>query len=341
MTTARDFITLAMKEAGVLGVGQSLLAEDINDGFTILHRMLAQWQKKRWLVPSLYDVAALGNGLKSNPIGPGQIYNALRPDKIQAAYFKQFGGAFSSAFSDSFDIASGNNDQVSFNLIPIWSWEDYARVQLKELNSWPQYFFYDAAFPYGNVYIWPIPTSNYEIHLICKSPIGFTTQLESGVITSGGALYANGAYGDVPLLPITGLGSGGTADVTIAGGVVSTVAVHTPGDGYKLNDQLTLDITNIGNVGSGFVWTVTGVTDSLDAEFNMPEEYEEAIHYNLSIRLAAMYKQPVNPVQAGLAKLALNTIKLANTQIPTLQMPSALRFGRNGNNFYIFNADAR
>ena len=46
--------------------------------------------------------------------------------------------------------------------------------------------------------------------------------------------------------------------------------------------------------------------------------------------------------QAGLAKLALNTIKVANAQIPTLKMPTALRFGRNsGAGFYIFNADMR
>lgn len=344
MATARDFITLAMKEAGVLGVGQTLLAEDINDGFTLLNRMLAQWQKKRWLVPSLYDIAALGNSKKSNLIGPGQYYNALRPDKIQAAYFKQItgGGDFNSDFGNDFYISNNlGSNEVSFNLIPIWSWEDYARVQLKELNSWPQYFFYDAAYPYGNVYIWPIPTSNYEVHLVCKSPIGFTTQLASGTIVNGGVAYSNGAHGDVPFLPVTGIGSGGTADIIVAGGVVTSAVIHTPGDGYKLNDQLTLDTTNIGGVGSNFVWSVTKTTDSVDSEFNMPEEYHEAVHYNLSIRLAAMYKQPVNPVQAGLAKLALNTIKIANTQIPTLQMPSALRFGRGGNNFYIFNADAR
>lgn len=341
MATAREFITLAMKEAGVLGVGQTLLAEDVNDGFTLLNRMLAQWQKKRWLVPSLYDIAAFGNSRKSNLIGPGQYYNALRPDKIQAAYFKQVGaGSFGTAFSDSFDIGLGDPSQVSFPLIPIWSWEDYAKVQLKELNSWPQYFFYDAAYPYGNVYIWPIPTSAYEIHLVCKSPIGFTTQLEAGVLESGGALYPNGAFNDVPFLPITGFGTGGTADITVAGTVVTSIAVHTPGDGYKLNDQLTLDTTGLGS-GNGVVWTVTGITDSLDAEFTMPEEYHEAVHYNLCIRLSSMYGQPVNKVQAALAKLSLNTIKVANIQIPTLSMPSALRFGRNGNNFYIFNADAR
>jgi hypothetical protein len=89
MTTARELINLAAKEAGILGVGQTLLAEDINDCFTLLTRMLAQWQKRRWLVPGLTQVSAIGNGLKSNKIGPGQYYNAIRPDKILAAYFLQ------------------------------------------------------------------------------------------------------------------------------------------------------------------------------------------------------------------------------------------------------------
>src|SRR5882672_4487759 len=155
MATARDFITLALKEAGVLGIGQTALPEDINDCFTLLKRMLSQWQKRRWIVPNLIDVYAQGNSLKSNLIGPGQYYNSARPDKIQAAYFKQ--------------LNSGNvANEVSYPLRHIWSYENYANIALKELNTWPSFFFYDGAFPYGNVFIWPIPTSAYEIHLIVK-----------------------------------------------------------------------------------------------------------------------------------------------------------------------------
>src|SRR5688572_2863519 len=89
MTTARDFVTEALRAAGVTGLGQTPLAEDINNGFRLLSKMLAQWQKRRWLVPNLIDISAAGNGSKSNLIGPGQYYNTKRPDKIQAAYFKQ------------------------------------------------------------------------------------------------------------------------------------------------------------------------------------------------------------------------------------------------------------
>ncbi len=326
MSTARDFVVLALKEAGVLGVGQSPLPEDINDCFILLNRMLYQWQKRRWLVPNLIDVSAVGNSQISNLIGAGQYYNVARPDKIQAAYFKQIVG----------QVPQNN---VSYPLIPIWSYEDYAtKIQLKNLTTWPSYFFYDAAFPYGNVFIWPIPDQTYEIHLIVKGPIGFTIELEAGEITANGLGYTNGNYLDIPFVNLSGFGSGGTADVTVAGGMVTAIVIHDPGDGYKINDTLTLDTTLMGASGAGFIWTVTEVTDDLDAEFNMPPEYEEAIHYNLCMRITSMYQYPPNLTQAGLAKVALNTIKNANAQIPNLAIPAVLR-RNSGNNFYIFAAD--
>lgn len=315
-------------EAGVVGLGQTALPEDINNGFTILSRMLSQWQKRRWLVPNLIDVSALGNSLKSNLIGPGQYYNTKRPDKIQAAYFKQMTGGVPT------------ND-VSYQLTPIWSYEDYIKIALKELNSWPVYYFYDAAFPYGNVYIWPIPSSQYEIHLIMKGPINFVMQLDDGEITEDGAAYTDGVYLAVPFTNISSLGTEGTANVTIVGGVITAVEIQNPGDGYKIGDTLSIASADIGGTGAGFIWTVTNVTANLDATFNMPEEYEEAIHYNLVLRLCALYQYDLNPVHAKLAKAALNTIKVSNTQISKLQMPSSLKFGNRGNSFYIYNADAQ
>lgn len=326
MSTARDFVTLAMREAGVVGLGQTPSGPDINNCYTLLTRMLAQWAKRRWIVPNLIDVYARGNSLVSNAIGPGQYYNCQRPDKIQAAYFKQL-----------------NNDQnnVSYPLRPIWSREDYSNIGLKNLNSWPSFYFYDNAFPVGNVFIWPVPSDQYEIHLIVKGPIGFTIELLAVTKTVNGTGYNNGSYLDIPFVNISSLGGAGTADVTVAGGIVNIDAIHTPGDGYKLGDTLTLDNTLMGGVGSGFIATVTGVTDSLDALFNMPAEYEEAIHYNLCVRITSFYQYPANPIQGKLAVLALNTIKNSNLQLSKLKMPSSLRFGQNGGaGFYIFNADA-
>lgn len=322
--TVRDILTLALKEAGVLGIGQTALAEDINDTFILLNRMMAQWQKKRWVVPSLYDIGATANGAKSNPIGPGQFWNAQRPDKVQAAYFIQKGG--------------GSN-AVSFPLIPIFSYENYSQLALKQLASWPQYFFYDNQFPIGNVFIWPIPDPTYEIHLILKSPIGFTIELETGVISAAGLGYTNGVYPLVPVQNLTGYGNGATLDITVAGGIVTVAAIHDPGDGYNINDQLTVNAADVGGTGTGFIYKVTDVTDDLDAIMNMPPEYYEAIHYNLTLRVASLYNYAPDPFRSALAKGALNTIRVANSQIPSLSLPSSLRNRRNLNP-YIFNIDA-
>lgn len=328
--TVRDIITLALKEAGVLGVGQTPLAEDANDCFTLLNRMLAQWQQKRWIVPSLCDISAIGNGAKSNPIGPGQFWNAQRPSKVQAAYFLQVGN----------NNPTNGPNAVSFPLIPIYSYENYSQLALKQLASWPQYFFYDNAFPNGNVFIWPIPDATYELHLILKSPIGFTVEIETGVITNAGLGYTNATYAAVPFQNLTGYGNGGTADITVSGGVITAVVLNSPGDGYKINDELTVNASDVGGTGAGFIYTVTDVTDDLDAVMNMPPEYYEAVHYNLTLRIMSMYNYPADPFRSALAKGALNTIRVANAQIPTMNMPASLRNVR-GSQFYIFNADAR
>ena len=330
--TARDICIFALKEAGVIGVGQTPLAEDINDTFTLLNRMMAQWQQKRWIVPSLYDLGMTMNGAKFNHIGPGRFWNAQRPTQIQAAYFIQTGNGNPSL--------SGPN-AVSFPLIPIYSYENYAQLALKNLQSWPQYFFYDNGFPYGSVYIWPIPDATYEVHLIIKSPIGFTIEIETGFISNVGSGYTPGTYTQVPLQNLTSFGNGATADIVIGSlGTISSVTIDSPGNGYNTNDELTCNASDVGGTGSGFIYTVEDVTDDLDAVMNMPPEYYEAIHYNLVQRVMSMYNYPPDPFKSALAKGALNTIKTANAQIPTMNMPPMLRNIR-GSNFYIFNADAR
>lgn len=307
MTTARDIITLALKETGVLGIGQTALPEDINDGFTLFMRMLAQWQVKRWLVPGLTDISAVSNGAISNTIGPGQFYNAMRPDKILAGYFKQLG--------------TGNPISVSYPLLPIWSYEDYARLALKNLQSFPQYFFYDGAYPNGNVYIFPVPSNQYEIHLIVKLPIKQETTISAGNILTAGAAYTVGNYANIALTG--GSGSGATADITVTAGGVAIVALDSGGNGYQVNDILSVDPATIGGTGAGFTWKVTGTISSLDTVINLPDYYYEAIHYNLCVRLTSMYQYAPNPVQGKLAKISLNTIKNANAQVPTLVIPWA------------------
>lgn len=158
--TARAIITLAAKEAGILGVGQTLLAEDVNDCLTYLQRLTDTWQKKRWLVPAQETLVLPCTGAKSytiGPIGSDLVYDP-RPPNISAVYVIQ------------------NNTgptPVSLELDPLFAYEDYARISVKDLQSLPDHFFYDAQWPQANFYPWPIPSSVYTLYLIVRVPLNW------------------------------------------------------------------------------------------------------------------------------------------------------------------------
>lgn len=233
MTTALDLINGAMDDAGITGVGQTPLAEDTNKALTRLNAMIALWSRRRWMVYHLVDVVFTGTGALSYSIGVGGDINTNRPDRIEAAFFRQL---------------TGSPLLVDFPLRIMESREDYNRISLKTLASFPAFLFYDSNFPLGNVFIWPLPDSGYEMHLSVKP-----------------------ALQSFP---------------------------------------------------------------ALNTVFNLPPEYEEAIRLNLAVRLRIAYQLPADPQLNGLAKIALNTIKNTNTQVPLLQMPSDL-IG-NGKNYNIF-----
>jgi hypothetical protein len=163
-TTALDIITQALKKAGILGVGQTPLAEDVNDAFSDLNDMLGQWQRKRWLVYHLVTYEHVGTGAEYYTVGPaGDFAINPRPDKIESAFFRQ--------------LVQSEPNQVDYPLSIIFAREDYNLIALKQLQSFPQYIFYDSGFPLGKVYPWPLIQSDlYSLHITVKDTLNqFTT----------------------------------------------------------------------------------------------------------------------------------------------------------------------
>lgn len=87
-----------------------------------------------------------------------------------------------------------------------------------------------------------------------------------GTIIPGSGYATPGTYTAVPLLG--GTGTLAKATIIVAGGVVTSVAVTTPGSGYVPGDSLTASNTNLGGSGSGFSipvvqvggWSVTTIS---------------------------------------------------------------------------------
>lgn len=229
----------------MLGVGQTALSEDMDDCFTLLMQMVALWNKNRWLVPALIDIKTIGNSLISNPIGPGQFWNVARPGQVKGAYIVQ--------------LNTGSN-AVSLPIKQIFSYEDYIRIAVKNLNSLPTHMFYDGQWPNGNIFFTPIPNNSYECHILVQQQLGW---------------------------PIAA--------------------------------------TNPPTANTG-----------LDTPFTLPDEYQEAVFYNHSMRVSAMYNLPATAETIKFAKSSLNTIRNDNTQVPSMRMPAGLS---RRNSFSIFNPD--
>jgi len=149
-TTPGDIIVLALKMANVLGVGQTASAEDSADAFNLLNMMMAQWQRRRYIVYQLITTSKVANGALSYTVGPGGDFNIPRPNKIESAFFR---------------MQSGTPLPVDYNLTILRAKEDYNRIGIKTLNAFPQYAFYDSGNPLGNLYIWPVPNNQYEIFI--------------------------------------------------------------------------------------------------------------------------------------------------------------------------------
>jgi hypothetical protein len=70
--------------------------------------------------------------------------------------------------------------------------------------------------------------------------------------------------------------------------------------------------------------------NDLSNDLGLPPEYTEAIVNNLACRIIVASGGQISPFLAGQARASLETIKMANAQIPLLSMPAALSGRRSG-----------
>jgi len=145
--------------------------------------------------------------------------------------------------------------------------------------------------------------------------------LTLGAITPG-SLYTNGIYSNVALTG--GTGTGARATITVAGGVVTAVAITYGGTGYTVADSLTTAAANIGGTGSGFAVAVATVGTGLQA-WNMPdslpviERSVELITKNgwqiLVPRMSITARMQWNLKKTALAQIDITGVMLKPTKI--------------------------
>lgn len=132
--------------------------------------MLQQWERKRWTVYHLKDYGLLSTGAMSYTVGPAGDFNvgvsgsSARPNRLEFAYLRQ--------------LVTSPNNQIDYPLRILQSYEDYSRIALKSLVSFPGAAFLDTAWPLATLHVYPVAQAAiYEIHIGLREqlPTSFAT----------------------------------------------------------------------------------------------------------------------------------------------------------------------
>lgn len=143
--TARTIIKKAMKELGVIGVGQAVNAEMEDDAFLALNNMLEKWSNERLMVQEIVEEAeTLTSGQASYTVGSGGNFDTNRPVAIE---------------KDAFIRDSGGNDHP----VQVLTMDVYRAETVKTTSGRPDYLAYTPEFPLGKMYLYPTPDNSTDV----------------------------------------------------------------------------------------------------------------------------------------------------------------------------------
>lgn len=117
-------------------------------------------------------------------------------------------------------------------------------------------------------------TVSNQVSASINTAFGTITSYVAGVMTSVNNIFFTGGsgyiplsstetYNNVPFVTLTGVGSGALADITISNGSVSNVDIIRGGSGYEVGNTVTVNSSDVGGSGSGFVIAVNDIEKRL------------------------------------------------------------------------------
>lgn len=169
MATARELITLALQELGVMGQGGSPNAGDAAFAFTRFRQQLDSWAAERWTLAVQNRVPyTLPSGTNTATIGPvGADIISPRPVWISGINYLNPG----SSPPNEVPLAPMDGDQ-------------YQSLSIKTLqSSLPQQFFYQSSTTstLGSLFFWPTVTQDVDLALYIPVGVGQPVSLNSTV----------------------------------------------------------------------------------------------------------------------------------------------------------------
>ena len=134
----------------------------------------------------------------------------------------------------------------------------------------------------------PTPDQSYnvELHYFYYPPTIVQGQISQISLTSGGSLYTNGVYQNVPLTG--GSGTGAIADIVVVGNTVTSCSLRFGGNFYVTGDVLSC--TSLGPSGAGLSILVEAVSNSTGTSW-LGDNYDPVLFYGAMREAMLFMKQ--------------------------------------------------
>jgi len=174
MATAGEHVSDALKLLGLVAPGETLSAEDADDGLRAFNQMIDSWSTERLSVFSTQDqVLTWPASTQSRTLGPTGTLVGNRPIVLDdSTYFR--------------DPTTG----ISYGL-KIVNQQQYNGIAVKTVTStYPQIIFINDTYPNSEISVYPVPTRALEFHFISVSPLAQLSVLATDIILPPGYLRA-------------------------------------------------------------------------------------------------------------------------------------------------------
>ena len=134
----------------------------------------------------------------------------------------------------------------------------------------------------------PTPDQAYtvEMHYFYYPPTIVQGQINGLGSITGGSLYANGVYQNVPLTG--GSGANATADIVVSGGAVTSCTLQFGGNFYVVGDVLSC--SSLGPTGSGFAIPVSSISNISGTSW-LGDNYDPVLFYGAMREAMLFMKQ--------------------------------------------------
>lgn len=143
-TTVRTIVEDALGELNVLALGESASGADAAAGLRALNNLIDQWAAEKLQIYGIVRTTwTMVASTQTYTVGTGGDVNIARPQYIEHVNFQ--------------DTSPSKDQEYQLSHLTEDAW---SRVPIKTLTSpFPTSWYYDSAYPLGNLSFWPIPTS--------------------------------------------------------------------------------------------------------------------------------------------------------------------------------------